>query len=319
MGNFLVTTNFTWKGNKMIEIRRKRLAKSNITFLGFLYSTIFGLMFMFTKLLLDSVTDEYHLIAFRFIFASLTLTVLIKLNYVKVNFKGKPTKKLVHTNILPIFQSILSVKSLKYIPSSQAGIIVALSPIIVTILSVFMLNEKPKVKTIIFIVLSFTGVIIINCNAFKEGLLTIKGIMLMLVSVFAGSLYTIESRKLFDIYTPMEVCYSSVLMGLIFFNCVSIYKHITSGIIMNYLLPLSNFKALIGLFYIGSIANGFGFLLSRLVLSKVTATKAVIFTNFISVVSIIAGIIFLKESFQLNHIIGAMMILSGVYFTQKGT
>lgn len=139
----------------------------------------------------------------------------------------------------------------------------------------------------------------------------------MLVSVFIGSLYTIKSRKLFMDYTPVEVCYSSVILGLIFFNLVSISKHIKNGILMNYFLPISSIKSLIGFFYIGSIANGVGFLLSNYVLSKITASKAAVFTNFVTVISIIAGVIFLKESFYLNQIIGSIMILAGVYFTQK--
>ena len=90
-----------------------------------------------------------------------------------------------------------------------------------------------------------------------------------------------------------------------------------NGILMNYFLPISSFKSLIGFIYIGAIANGLGFLLSIFVLSRVTASKAAVFANLVTVISIVAGVVFLKEPFYFNQIVGSIMILVGVYFTQK--
>ena len=113
MGSFSITNSKTHKrkDNKMIENREKRTAEINTTVLGFIYSSIFGFMFMFTKLLLNNVNDEYHLIAFRNFFAFLTLTTLIKLNLLEVNYKDKPTGKLIFINILGLIDLAVSNSS----------------------------------------------------------------------------------------------------------------------------------------------------------------------------------------------------------------
>jgi drug/metabolite transporter (DMT)-like permease len=51
------------------------------------------------------------------------------------------------------------------------------------------------------------------------------------------------------------------------------------------------------------------------VLSKIEASKMSVFGNLATLISMIAGVIFLQEQLEYYHIIGAIMIIAGILGT----
>jgi drug/metabolite transporter (DMT)-like permease len=56
-------------------------------------------------------------------------------------------------------------------------------------------------------------------------------------------------------------------------------------------------------------------LLTNYILSKIEASKMSVFSNLGTVISIVAGVIFLKEEIFYYHIIGSILIVGGVIGT----
>lgn len=290
---------------------------------GILTSSIFGLSFLFSKKALN-IVEPFTLLSFRFLVAFLIMSLLILLGVIKINYKGKNMKNLIMLGLMqPIIYFIFETYGIQFSSSSQAGLMIALIPIVVTIMSAYALKETPSKLQCAFIFLSVSGVIFIvlmNGSSSSEG--SLLGIFLLLGAVISAAVFNILSRKYSDKFSPIELTYAMMAMGAVFFNLVSICNNIRSNTLAQYFSPLKNRSFLISLAYLGVLSSIIAFLLINFTLSRIEASKAAIFSNLSTIVSIIAGVILLHESFKLYHIIGSILILVGVwgtnYYSSKG-
>ena len=281
-----------------------------------IYSTIFGLSFMFSKMALE-VIRPIELIAFRFLLAAIILTILKGLGLIRVDLKGRKIKILLVTAILqPVLYFIFEVLGVSMSTSSEAGMIVALIPIISAVLGFIFLKESLKAKQLVFILLSIMGVIFINVmKAPVELGKSYMGLIFLLLAAISGSLYNISSRTASKNFEPIETTYVMMWTGAIVFNSISIITSIVRGDIRNYFNPLFNLDALIPIFYLGILSSIIAFFLLNYALAKLPVFQATVFNNISTLVAILAGVFILKENFTLFDMIGAAMIISGVWGT----
>lgn len=290
--------------------------KMNPYLSGVIYATIFGFSFMATKLTLDYVTSPFQLLAFRFSFAALTMSLLIIMGIVKVDFRGKNIKgALLVAFFQPIVYFILETYGINALPSSQAGIMIAFIPILVTILAHFILGEHTSIRQWGFILMSIAGVLVINIDKLG-GLGSLRGTLLLLGAVIAAAFYNIASRKMSQSFTPIELTYVMMWIGAICFSGIGLVEWMIKGN-YNFFEPFTSKSAIFGLIYLGVISSVLAFLLVNYTLSKIEASRGSLFANLTTVVSIIAGVVILNEQILITHIIGCVLILLGVYGTNK--
>ncbi|QOR36134.1 DMT family transporter [Clostridium sp. 'deep sea'] len=281
---------------------------------GVAYATIFGFSFLATKNALDHI-DPFHFLGLRYMLATLALTVLILTRIVKVNFKGKNIRLAIYLGILePFLYMICETFSIKMISSSQVGMMIAVIPIFVTIFSAIFLKEYVTPKQLFFIILSVAGVIfIVMMQSGFSGDGNIWGYVVAMGAVIAAAGYTVYSRKLSTQFTPFELTYVIVAVAAVNFSIIGFlrYKHV--GAYTNYFAPLKDMSILIPLLYLAVFSSVIAFALMNFTLSKITATQTAVFSNLVTVVSIIAGVTFRHEAFEWYHFIGGAMILLGVW------
>lgn len=287
---------------------------------GILTSSIFGLSFLFSKKALN-IVEPFTLLSFRFLVAFLIMTILTLSGIIKINYRGKDIKNLLILGLTqPIIYFIFETFGIQFSSSSQAGLMIALIPIFVTILSAYILKEPPSKLQCSFIFLSVSGVVLIvlmNGTSSSGG--SLSGILLLLGAVLSAAVFNILSRKFSKKFTPMELTYAMMGMGAVFFNFVSISNHIRANTLTQYFSPLKNITFLISIAYLGILSSIIAFFLINFTLSKIEASKAAIFANLSTIVSIIAGVVLLHESFKIYHIIGSIFILLGVWGTNYFT
>ncbi|MBC7959614.1 MAG: EamA family transporter [Vallitaleaceae bacterium] len=292
--------------------------KSKALYLGFVYSTIFGFSFMFTKMTLGSINSIYHLLALRFLIAFSAMTLLLLLGVIKVSYKGKKVLRLVPLGLFqPVIYFIFETKGIALVPSSQAGIMMACIPILVIILAKIFLHEHPSILQILFVILSVIGAVVININSLSTG--NLLGTIFLLIAVLAAAVYSILSRNLSNEFSAVEMTYLMMGFGAVTFNAISSILHMKSGEIGNYFEPFTHPSALIGLLYLGILSSIVAFFLLNYTLSKVEASKTAVFANFTTVVSVIAGILLLREHLMVSQVVGGVMILIGVYGAKKAS
>ncbi len=265
---------------------------------GFSVSTIFGLSFLFTKNSIEHI-PVYTFLSYRFGIATIVLMLLAIFKIVKLS--KKPYWKLWPVAIFqPILYFIFETNGLKYATSSEAGMLIALIPIVITILSPMLLREKIRWYQIVFAFLSFFGVTLIVGSGGIEGG-AFLGKVLVLGAVFSAALYNISSRKLSSEFTPVEITFFMMLTGFVFFTSLSV--------LTNQFRFVFHPVVITGALYLGILSSTVAFFLVNYMLSKVPPTVSSLFSNLTTVISVLAGSFIRHEKIAILQVIGMILIL----------
>lgn len=292
--------------------------RRNVHLAGVIYATIFGFTFMFSKVALDYVRP-IGLIAYRFLIAIIVLEILRWFKVIHIRFEKKHFK---HLFLVALFQPILyfifETFGIRLTTSGEAGMMIALIPIFVTILSSVILKEAPKKIQIFFILLSVSGVLFIQIMKSSSGLdVNLWGLLLLLGAVISAALFNIASRNASKTLKPYELTYFMMLGGALVFNTLYIIQLSIESRLGDYFTNLSHLELVVPILYLGVIASIGGFFLVNFALSKVPAHVSSIYANLSTIVAIIAGAWLLNEKLYYYHFIGALMIIIGVYGTVR--
>lgn len=286
---------------------------------GILFASIFGFSFLFSKIALSYVTP-IGLIAYRFLIAFVVFEILRLTKIIKISIHRPQFKYLILVAFFqPFLYFLFETYGLRLVSSGEAGMMIALIPIFVAILSAIIIKEKPKGIQVLFILLSFIGVLLIQLSkSSTSGSSEFLGFVLLLLAVISAALFNIASRTASTkSLRPMEVTYFMMLFGAVIFNIIYIFQLLLENRLSDFITNLYQFEIIGPILYLGIVASIGGFFLVNLVLSKVPAHVSSIYANLSTIVAIIAGGIFLNESIQFYHIIGSILIVTGVYGTVR--
>lgn len=276
-------------------------------------SSIIGLSYLFSKIGLD-YSSPLDLLAYRFTFAFAAVLIAVVFKLIKTNI----TKELI-IKVLPLafFYPLLSfgfqAYGLQFIQSSEAGIIFAVGPVFTLILASYMLQEKTTTAQKLSILVSVFGVIYITLS--KEASLelqNLKGVIFILISVIALSMYNVLGRKLGKEISKIDIIVIILGVGFVIFNGLAIGKHLIDGDLSAFIIPLKSSKFIISVLYLGILSSLVTSYLTIYVLSHLESYKMSVFGNFSTVVSIVAGAVLLNEEIFYYHIIGSVLIIAGV-------
>lgn len=293
-----------------------RLGKIHLV--GILYATIFGFTFMFSKVALEYVRPV-GLIAYRFLIAFICLEILRWLKVFKISINRENFLALFWVAFFqPVLYFLFETYGILKTTSGEAGMMIALIPIFVTLLSSVIIKEKPRFIQVLFIILSVSGVLFIQFMKSSSGMdLAFMGLLLLLGAVISASLFNIASRSASRKVKPHEVTYFMMLFGAIVFNILYVIQLGIDREITTYVTSLYHVELLVPILYLGVIASIGGFFLVNFALSKVPAHVSSIYANLSTIVAILAGAFILKEQLYYYHFIGGAMIIMGVYGTVR--
>lgn len=283
---------------------------------GVLFALIFGFSFMFSKIALSKVSPM-GLIAYRFLLAFLVFETLRLTKVVRIRFKKE---LFVPIFLVSLFQPILyfffESYGLYWTTSAEAGMMIALIPIFVAILSSLILKERPNLVQSLFIILSVSGILLIQIlkNGFELNPES-TGFRLLFLAVICAALFNIASRSASKKVKPYELTYFMMLYGAVVFNALYLIQLLTTESISDYFTIIQDIELIAAIGYLGVIASIGGFFLVNYALSILPAHVSSIYANLSTVVAVIAGYVFLQEAIFWYHIVGGLMIIGGVYGT----
>jgi len=269
---------------------------------------------MFTKNVLQTISP-FQIMGYRFLSAAILVNLLWLFGIIKINLNFNDLKYLFYISLAqPIFYFIFETTGMNYTTSSEAGLLISLIPVAVTILAVFFLNEKPSKKQLFFIILSVLGVMFI---IIMKGTTEIRGNFLGMAliggAVLMAGIFNILSRKFSVNFNPETITYFMMTIGALVFNTILLSMDSTS--FSNYFKPLLDIDILISVLYLGVLSSVLAFFFMNFTLSKLPAAQSAVFANFVTVVSIFAGVFIRNEPFYWFQIIGAIVIIIGVWGT----
>ncbi|HYF83800.1 MAG TPA: DMT family transporter [Clostridia bacterium] len=285
---------------------------------GLVMALIFGLSFMFTKQALETLPTTL-LLAYRFALAAILLTLLWLFGAIKVSYKNKPLKELLLLSLFqPIAYFIFETTGVKLTSSSEAGIMIALIPVVVTIFAAIFLKEKPGRAQLFFILASVLGVVfIVLMSGSNSSAGHYAGILSLCGAVLAAGVYNILSRKLSSSFTPVEITFVMMWTGAVVFNMISAVTGVINGNLDKYISSLGSASTLVPVLYLGTLSSVCAFFMVNYMLSKLPASNSSVFSNLTTVISIIAGVLIRHEAFHWYQLAGGIIIILGVWGTNR--
>lgn len=287
-----------------------------VYFAALLYSVIIGLSFMFTKIALKSA-EPIDILAFRFMASFIAVIIPWLFNWIKLNYDWNRIKRIIPLALLyPLMFFSFQTFGLQYATSSEAGIIQAASPIFTLILATYFLREKTNTYQRASVLLSVAGVLyILVMKGSTFDMDNIKGIILLFLAPLSIAGYSVLARTLTRDFTSIELSFMMIVISFLCFNILSILRHLLAGTLEYFFIPLGNRDFILAIIYLGVLSTLVTSLLTNYILSKIEASKMSVFSNLSTVITIVAGVLFLKEEIFYYHILGSILIVGGVIGT----
>ena len=277
--------------------------------------TIFGFSYLFSKMALD-ITEPMILLCARFTVTFIILNLLVLTRVMKLDLREKNLWGPILLGILqPVLYFILENYGLKYTTTSFTGMISAISPIFTAALGALLLRERPTGRQWMGIVISILGVILVSVGG-TGGQNTVGGCICLLAAYFIGSFYSLYVRKLSRQYTPFELTYVMFTVGFIFFAVLAFvqYGGETVGMLA---YALDHGKFIASILYLGGLASCGAYMMANYSLSRLTVARSTIFGNFGTVVSVLAGVVIMKDEFTWISALAFVLIMGGIWVVNK--
>lgn len=278
---------------------------------------LFGLSYLFTKQVTSQV-NELTLLSWRFLVALISMSVFVLLGIVKLNLKGKKLRNLLLIAIFqPMIYFVAETYGINATTASESGSLLACIPIVTIIASTLILKKKPRKIQVLGIVVTLSGVL---CCVLAKGLdasFSIFGYFMLFLAAMSYSLYCVFVEKAED-FTDFEKTYGMIVIGAVVFTTMALAQNVSAGTIREFVfLPFVNKEFLIAILYQGIGCSVFAFFLSNVAIANIGTNRTASFVGLSTVVSILAGVILLKEQFTVPQIIGTVLIVGGVYLSNS--
>ena len=281
-------------------------------------SAIWGSAFFAIKVGLNDFSP-IAVASLRLIIASIFLLFLFYLQKKLIVFTREILFLLVIIGIIGNFIPFFLISwAEQFIPSSTAGMLMAIGPIITLVMSHFLTrNEKFTVMKFISIIIGLVGVFLIfNVNSFENlssnSSIDILAKLLVILAAFGYMLSNIIAyEKLINI-DSFSITTFATTFGAIFSLPFFIYDMSFNN--FDYDL---NYNSVYAIIYLGIFPTAIAFQFRY----YITKTSGPVFLSYVAylipVFAVIWGYLLLSEEIGFNSLLGIILILFGVYLGQN--
>jgi len=275
---------------------------------------IVGLSFIFVKIGLES-SNTWDLLAHRFSAAFVAIAVLKLSGVIKTQRKSlRDWMPILGVSLLyPILCFAFQTLGLEHSTASYAGIIYALIPVFTLIGGSIFLKEKTSGLQKVGIAISVLGLIYISLrNTSGEQGQSPWGGILLLLSVLSFVAYYMAGKKIMQRHSSLGLTSAMITFGFIIFNLIAIVRHASNGSLAIFFEPMGKISFVYSVLYLGVLSSVVSSFLSNYALKYISTANVSIFNNISPLISIVGGVVFLRETLYLAQIIGAILVLLGV-------
>ena len=190
-----------------------------------------------------------------------------------------------------------------------SGLMIGLSPVIGLVFGVLFLKERCTWFQALCTVLSVVGVAMTGTGGF--GTVSLTGFLLLLATAVCAALFPILSRSTADQFSAYERTYVMIGMGSVVFTCMALFQNRSNLPALT--APLSSGMFWIAVLYLAVISSVGAFLLINYSVNYLSAGRTLIFSNFTTVISVLAGILILGDRFNFVQLLGILLITLSVF------
>lgn len=212
----------------------------------------------------------------------------------------------------PCFYFLLESNALRLTTSSQAGVIAASVPLMVSVGAWLFLNEELVRHTLAGLGLAMAGVVVLTLlnNPGGKAANPILGNLMEMGAMICAAANMIIVKQLSRRYSPWALTALQVAAGAIFF---------LPGVWFLLQVPATTWTlpVVFSLLFLGGIVTLGAFGLYNWGMSRIAASRASVFINLVPVFAVTIGWGLLGESLSLAQGIAATVVICGVWYSQR--
>jgi drug/metabolite transporter (DMT)-like permease len=211
--------------------------------------------------------------------------------------------------------NVMFFKGLKIIEASRASLVIATCPVFITIASTLFLKERINIYKAIGIVISVCGAIVViskgSISQIFEGNLG-RGELYIFCCVLSWVAYSLIGKAVMNDLSPLVSVSYSAVVGAVALAVPAYFE----GLFQN----IGNIALLdwVSILYLGIFGTVIGFVWYYEGIQRIGPTKAGLFINLVPIFAILLSFLILRESITISLLIGAVLVISGVYITNTG-
>ncbi|MEW6014621.1 MAG: DMT family transporter [Candidatus Zixiibacteriota bacterium] len=283
-----------------------------INFLLLLAVIFWGLSFVATKMALQYLSP-LEIIALRLLLGAPVLYLIVMAKKIDISFKKNDIAILLITSIVLAVHFLIQAFGLIYTSATNTGWLIATIPVFIAILSRLFLKEKVSPVKLLGILIATVGALFLISKGKLTTLDWLKSVgdWLILSSCVTWAIYTIITRDLTRRYHPLAVTLAILIIPALLLNAYCAYTTPISKLLE---LPLKIIGALV---FLGVFCLGLAQWVWLEGLARKSATEVGVFLYIEPIVTTLGAIPILGESINLFGIVGALLILLGVYLVQR--
>lgn len=185
----------------------------------FLVNTLYGASHILAKGVMPKYLTPNVFILFRALGATL-LFWLVKFFFVSEKIEKGDYIRLIACGLFGVsVNQLFFFHGLNLSSSINSGIIMTVNPILVVLLSFFILNEKITINKILGIGLGATGAILLTLSSGTSKGDSILGDLFLFINAASYAVYLVIAKPLMQKYKPLTVITYTFTFGTIFIMC----------------------------------------------------------------------------------------------------
>lgn len=201
---------------------------------------------------------------------------------------------------------------LSRVSSTVSSVIIATIPLFSPLAAFLAYRDRVSSNTMTGIIISLIGILIMLIKPDLSLNASPSGVGLLFFAVFSAVIYSLVIRRLAGNYSVFSIIAMQNLIGALyfmpFFFVFEFHHFITAR-------PTAS--ALIALFELAFFASTLAYLFYIVSIRDIGIIRANVFSNLIPVFTGVASYFILSEKFTASKIVGMILVMAGVIFSQR--
>jgi drug/metabolite transporter (DMT)-like permease len=272
---------------------------------------LLGLNFVAIKIAVVSI-PPLLVGALRFTAGGLLLLAVLWL----VERPGRPTRGLVLTSLGlgliggTVFNAALN-EGTRLTSASNAALIMATAPVWGMLLAAGLKVESLRKTSVVGALVSLLGVVLVLGRGLEEGGSSLAGDLLVFVAAVSFGAHNVLSRTQHDRYSPLTLAsYATFIGGFLIFFLVP--AEVARGD-----WETASLAAWAAVAYLAVFSTAVAYWIWQLGIARIGADRVLVYQYLITLVGVVSSVIVLNEAFGPLRMLGAAVILGGVYLASR--
>lgn len=211
---------------------------------------------------------------------------------------------------------------LRHTTSTNAGLIMALSPIFAAVFCTLLKQEKVNWQALVGIISAFCGVTFVITQGDFKGIFVEKhffGDALILSNSLVWAGITVYGSKLLEKYRPfIAMAYIHIFGTILLLPFAFIPSFFVNTILINQIATIS-WRTIASVLYLAIFCSVYSYYTWYKGVEILGAVRTAVFNYFNPVVAVLTGVFLFGEGLSMQTILGGMLAIMGVYVTNKCT